>query len=117
MTEPPEVVNQVWLSVFPCGRALPAGIRQGGKPFPQRTLHSLPQAASPRPHSWLAVLFVILISNLHFLPLLLIFLLTMGLENKLYSLQQIVLFSKITVQDNVDAMSSGCILILLFGRK
>lgn len=45
MTEPPEAVKQVWLSVFPCGRALPAGTTQGGKPFPQRTLHSLPQAA------------------------------------------------------------------------
>lgn len=40
----------------------------------------------------------------------------MGLENKLYLLLQIILFSKITIQDNVDAMSSGCIPILLLSR-
>lgn len=119
MTEPSEAVNQVWLwfSIFPYGKAVPTGTRQGGKPFPQRTLHSLPQADPLCPHYWLAVLFVLLISNLNFLPLLLIFLLTMDLENKLYLLQQIILFSKITLQDNVDAMSSGSISILLLSRK
>lgn len=69
------------------------------------------------PYCWLAVvpvLFVLLISNLNFLPLLLICLLTTGLENKLYSLQQ--MFSKITIKNNVDTMSSGCIPTSLSSR-
>lgn len=62
------------------------------------------------------ILFILLISNLNFLPLLLICLLTVNLENKLYLLQQIMLFSKITTRNNVDTIPSGWIPISLSGR-
>lgn len=77
---------------------------------------AFPRQPTPCPHYWLVVrfiLFVLLMSNLNFLPLLLICLLTMDLENKLYLSQQIILFSKITIRNNVDTMSSGCIPIFL----
>lgn len=73
---------------------------------------------TPCPHCWLLVMFVLLvllISNLNFLPLLLVCLLTMDLENKLYLLQQAI-FSKITIRNNVDTMSSGCSNTLLSSR-
>lgn len=82
---------------------------------------SFPGQPTPHPHCpcyWLVVvfiLFVLLISSLNFLPLLLIYLLTTYLENKLYLLQQI-LFSKIVIKNNVDTMSSGCIPTLLSSR-
>lgn len=82
---------------------------------------SFPGQPTPHPHCpcyWLVVvfiLFVLLISSLNFLPLLLIYLLTTYLENKLYLLQQI-LFSKIVIKNNVDTVSSGCIPTLLSSR-